>query len=66
MQRIECQAVHIQKDTMGINQSYVSPQSFLTIKEIIDKSYRRKLIERTSYEYRKIEQTVEEIRVRLK
>ncbi len=65
-ERIQSQAVHIQQETMGINQSYVSLQSFLTIREKNDKSYRRKLIERISDEYKKIEQTVEEIKVRLK
>ena len=64
-ERIQSQVVPIQPGETSFNKLSVTPQATLTIREETYEANRQKLIERIADERRKIEQTVEEISVRL-
>ena len=64
--RIQNQAILIQKEKTGLDNISIDNHVSLTIKENTSEVNRRKLIERITDERKKLEQIVEEIRIRLK
>ena len=64
--RIQNQAILIHTEKTGLADISIDNHVFLTIKENTPEVNKRKLIERITDERKKLEQTVEEIRIRLK